>query len=145
MSTKCITCPPSNFPKGFVCAGNTISVISDREALTGLPFSANSPLISLFTSCLRFIRSPFLACFQPQSHYPYNTGANYARPKENPPPDARRVRCQQTRRRLLPLRPRDGVHEQRRPQRRRRPLPSPNRAQRRLYSYIPYVWPASSP
>jgi hypothetical protein len=49
MSTKCITCPPSNFPKGFVCAGNTISVISDREALTGFPFNSTSPTAALFT------------------------------------------------------------------------------------------------
>src|SRR5580698_9757498 len=111
MSTKCITCPPSNFPKGFVCAGNTISLISERDALTGLPFNANSPLISLFTRCLRFIRSPFLGCYGTQSLSPYNTGANHDRPKENPPSDARRVRRQKTGRRFLPLRPRDGVHE----------------------------------
>src|SRR5580765_7585164 len=111
MSTKCITCPPSNFPRGFVCAGRTISVISERDAATGLPFGVNPPLISLFTVGLRFIHPSFLGCFGTQSHYPYNTGDNHDRPKENPPTDARRVRRQETRRRLLPLRPGDGMHE----------------------------------
>src|SRR3977135_1012792 len=36
--------------------------------------------------------------------HPYNTGRPNDRTKENPPPDARRVRRHETRRRLLPLR-----------------------------------------
>jgi hypothetical protein len=56
MSTKCITCPPSNFPNGFVCAGKTISVISDLDALTGLPFNSNPLFFPLFIVLLLFIR-----------------------------------------------------------------------------------------
>jgi len=37
MSTRCITCPPSSFPSGLVCAGSTTSAISERDALTGFP------------------------------------------------------------------------------------------------------------
>jgi hypothetical protein len=65
MSTKCITWPPSNFPKGFVCAGNTISVISDREAFTGFPFNSTSAAAALFairlTSQVEFSAAPALA------------------------------------------------------------------------------------
>src|SRR5712692_2374716 len=55
MSTRCITCPPSSFPSGFVCAGRTISVISERDALTGFPGSSvsGSRLLPFF----RFIRT----------------------------------------------------------------------------------------
>src|SRR5713226_7604686 len=42
MSTRCITCPPRSFPSGFVCAGSTISVISERDALTAFPRSSVS-------------------------------------------------------------------------------------------------------
>jgi hypothetical protein len=73
MSTKCITCPPSNFPKGFVCAGKTISVISDRDALTGFPFNSISPLFLLFNAFLLFIRFSAPGWFGPQQLYPYNT------------------------------------------------------------------------
>src|SRR6266571_212674 len=56
MSTRCITCPPRSFPSGFVCAGSTISVISEREALTGFPGS--SVWGSCLLSFLRFIETP---------------------------------------------------------------------------------------
>src|SRR5437762_11525443 len=56
MSTKCITCPPRSFPSGFVCAGSTISVISEREALTGFPGSSVSG--SCLLSFFRFIETP---------------------------------------------------------------------------------------
>src|SRR5258708_32170684 len=48
--------PPRSFPKGFVCAGRTISVISDREALTGFPGSSVSSFCLLPFFCL--IRTP---------------------------------------------------------------------------------------
>src|SRR5258706_390827 len=61
MSTRCITCPPRSFPRGFVCAGSTISVISERDTLTGFPRSpvSGSRLLSFFrfiqTSCLAML------------------------------------------------------------------------------------------
>src|SRR5713226_9341443 len=56
MSTRCITCPPRSFPSGFVCAGRTISVISERDALTGFPGnSVSRPCLLPF---FRFIRTP---------------------------------------------------------------------------------------
>src|SRR2546430_7352377 len=55
MSTKCITCPPRSFPSGFVCAGSTISVISERDALTGFPrTSVSGPFLLSF---FRFIQA----------------------------------------------------------------------------------------
>src|SRR5580692_4216292 len=63
MSTKCITCPPSNFPKGLVCAGKTISVISDRDALTGFPFNTVSlPLAPLVIRFPSVVSSPSPLC-----------------------------------------------------------------------------------
>src|ERR1035438_4096507 len=51
MSTRCITCPPSSFPSAFVCAGNTTSDISDREALTGFPGKLAFSVI-IFSCCI---------------------------------------------------------------------------------------------
>jgi len=51
-----MTCPPSNFPSGFVCAGKTISVISEREALTGFP--GISALVPTLPPFFLFIRTP---------------------------------------------------------------------------------------
>src|SRR6266851_8265708 len=50
MSTRCITCPPRSLPRGLVIAGKTISVISDRDALTGFPrnFISVPGLLSFF-------------------------------------------------------------------------------------------------
>jgi hypothetical protein len=56
-----MTCPPNNFPKGLVCAGSTISVISERDALTGFPLSFSGPFSAPTADGLRIMPSPFLA------------------------------------------------------------------------------------
>src|SRR5229473_1161442 len=211
MSTKCITCPPSSFPSGFVCAGRTISVISDRDALTGFPASLGSspscilvfrfipfsislsgassvsssprddfpdfPLRAPLRSAQALSRSgnlsvPFLplcvlcalgglcvnsSCFfvfelstvnlafPLLSRPPYNTRPPNDRTKENPPSDARRICRQETRRRLLPLRPRPGVHERRRPLCRRPAFSRSPRTQRRLHPRLSHLRPTPGP
>src|SRR5713226_6663676 len=56
MSTRCITCPPRSLPSAFFCARRTISVISERDALTGFPGSSVSGTCLL--PFFRFIRTP---------------------------------------------------------------------------------------
>src|SRR3989442_1711900 len=73
MSTRCITCPPSSFPSGFVCAGRTISVISDRDALTGFPCNCASR--ESLPTFFRFIRTLVSrSILTPSLPPPYNTG-----------------------------------------------------------------------
>src|SRR6266851_283043 len=138
MSTRCITCPPSSFPSGFVCAGRTISVISDRDALTGFPCNCASR--ESLPTFFRFIRTLVSrSILTPSLPPPYNTGRPNDRTKENPPPDARRIRRYETGRRLLPLRPRPGVHERRRPLCRRLAFSRSPRTQRRLHPRLSHV------
>src|SRR6266568_3288230 len=206
MSTRCITCPPSSVPSGFVCAGRTISVISDRDAFTGFPASLDSapsrtpifrfipfsislarrfsrlssprsfPSLFLSVCSVCFAASVLIPFFLPLcvlcalgdlcvnssfsfdfellpvnlafpllSRPPYNTRPPNDRTKENPPSDARRICRQETRRRLLPLRPRPGVHEQRRLRLRRPPFPRAPRTQLGLHPRLSHVRPTPGP
>src|SRR6266850_7446153 len=87
-------------------------------------------------SCSASFASPLQPKFGGLFSHPYNTGRPNDRTKENPPPDARRVRRHETRRRLLPLRTCHGMHEQRRPRSRRHPFSSTPRTQCRLRSRL---------
>src|SRR6267143_5485993 len=72
------------------------------------------------SSCSASFASPSQVKFGRRLSHPHNTGRPNDRTKEKPPPDARRVRRQEPRRRLLPLWTRHGMHEQRRSRSRRR-------------------------
>jgi hypothetical protein len=76
MSTKCITCPPNNFPSGLVCAGNTTSVISERDALTGFAGNTESSGRIDLPCCFdNFIRPHATTCANTAFHS-YTTVAN---------------------------------------------------------------------
>src|SRR6266850_3122883 len=96
-------------------------------------------------SCSASFASPLQPKFGGLLSHPYNTGRPNDRTKENPPPDARRVRRHETRRRLLPIRARHGMHEQRRPRGRRHAFSRSSRAQRRLRPRVSDVRAAPRP
>src|SRR6266478_6038828 len=90
MSTRCMTWPPSNLPRGLVMAGRTTSAISEREALMGFGFNSRSLGGEFF---LRFGMLPSAGCdfgvMRPAAILPAHDG----RPKENAAGVAGSVRC----------------------------------------------------
>src|SRR6266700_288949 len=117
ISTRCMTWPPSNLPRGFVMAGRTTSAISERDALIGLAFNARSLVGESF---LRFGILSSAECdfgvLCPAAILPAHDG----RPNENAARVAGNVRGTKTRRRLFSLRLGYGMPERRRHQRGRK-------------------------
>src|SRR6266853_5782745 len=111
ISTRCITWPPSNLPRGFVMAGRTTSAISERDALMGFGVSARSLVGDSFLlfGMLSSAECGF-AVLHPAAILPAHDG----RPKENAQGVTGNVRDTKTRRRLFALRPSYGMPERRR-------------------------------
>src|SRR5215472_4314463 len=130
----CITCPPSNLPSAFVCAGNTTSAISDAEALTGLAFNSHPSTRRLFSRLLAFITLLQPGLLGRPLLPTYNTQDGHGRTKQNPPPKIGRIPCAEPQRRLYALWHRTRMPARKRPCRRRSPLQSIIGSESRLRS-----------